>query len=143
MQVREYIQKELEAHQKEVSVLTAILHNLPPQLDGSGIGELESDNVRLYNGWLILQDASHKDLGSRLATITGQSCRFVNPLHSVPTAVIHSVAPFYKVDLDRPNPKCRKVRVLRPAKEVTLEICGDIPEGYELLEELEDLGVPT
>jgi hypothetical protein len=56
---------------------------------------------------------------------------------STRTAVFKDVGPFYQVDLDRPNKKCRKVRVLQLAKEETLEICGDIPEGYELLEELD------
>lgn len=136
MTVREYIEGELESHKEQVAKLVEMLCNLPPQLDGTGIGELESDNITIYSGWLILRDTSHKDLGAKLATITGQTLRF-RATGTTRTAVFKNVGPFYKVDLDRPNPKCRKVRVLKPAKEVTMEICGDIPDGYELLEELD------
>ena len=129
--VREYIEKELETHQDEITRLKEILCNIPHE-----VGELESDSIILWGNWLVLRDKTHKDLGSKLAAITDQSLRFKNA-GSVRTAVFRDVGPFYKVDLDRPNPKCRKVRVLKPAKEVTLEICGDLPAGYELLEELE------
>lgn len=137
MNVREYIEKELREYQTKVLKLTELLYNIPPQLDGSGIGELESDGIQIYGGWLILRDTSHKDLGSKLATITNQSLRFGGYGSTTRTVVFRNVGPFHKVDLDRPNPKCRKVRALRPAKEVTLEVCGDLPAGYELLEELD------
>lgn len=137
MTVREYLQAEIVTYQEKATRLTELLYNIPPQLDGKGVGELESDSVLLFGDWLILNDKSHKDLGSRLATITGQSYRF-EVTGTTRTAVFRDVGPFYKVDLDRPNPKCRKVRALRVAKEVTLEICGDLPAGYELLEELDE-----
>lgn len=137
MNVREYIQGELESHQQKVAELVELLYNIPPQLDGSGIGELEADSIQLYGGWLILRDSSHKDLGSKLATITDQSLRFGSFGSTTRTVVFRNVGPFYKVDLDRPNLECRKVRALRPAKEVTLDLCGDLPDGYELLEELD------
>jgi len=129
--VREYIEKELEAHQEEAAKLIEMLRYLHP-----GIGDLESDSVHIYGGWLILNDKSHKDLGAKLATLTGQSYRFKRA-GSAHTVVFKNVGPFYNVDLNRPNTKCRKVRVRKPATEVTLEICGDLPEGYELLEELD------
>jgi len=131
MNVREFIEGELETHKKRAAELVELLYNIPEE-----VGELESDNIMIWGSWLVLRDSTHKDLGSKLATLTGQSLRF-KTCGSIRTAVFKNVGPFYKVDLYRPNPKCRKVRVLKPAKEVTLEICGDIPAGYELLEELE------
>ena len=131
MQVREYIQQEIVSHHEEVARLSSLLNELPNE-----VGALESDSVQIWESWLILRDTSHKDLGARLATITGQTLDF-KVCGTIRTAVFRDVGPFYKVDLDRPNPKCRKVRVLRPAKELEMEICGDLPEGYELLEELD------
>jgi hypothetical protein len=88
------------------------------------------------DSWLSIGDSTHKGLGARLATITDQTAVFV-ACGSTRTAAFEGVGPFYKVDLDRPNQNCRKVLVLQVAKEVTLEICGEIPEGYKLLEELD------
>lgn len=131
MNVQEYLIDNMAEHQESISARVKLLSNLPDE-----VASLEADTISIYGSLLVLRDASHKDLGAKLATITGQSCRF-KTVNSTRTAVFRNVGPFYKVDLDRPNPKCRKVRVLRPAKELVIELCGDIPEGYELLEELE------
>ena len=137
MNVREYIEGDLETSKEETAKLVELLYNLPFQLDDRGIGELESDSIYLMGkSWLILRDSTHKGLGAKLATLTGQSVRFVTR-GTVRTAIFRDLCPFHRVDLDRPNPKCRKVRVLKPAKELEMEICGDIPKGYTLLEELD------
>lgn len=136
MNVREYIQKEADKHHEAMSELTELLYNIPPQLDGRGVGELESDSIHIYGSWLVLRDTSHKELGAQLASITDQSVDF-KPCGSVRTAVFRNVGPFYKVDLDRPSPKCRRVKVRKPAEEIIIDICGDLPTGWELLEELD------
>jgi len=129
--VKEYVQDELDSSQKKVTELLHLLIDLPEE-----VGALESDYVAIYGGWLILRDTTHKDLGAKIASLTDQTVIF-KPVSRSRTAIFKDLGPFYKVDLDRPNPKCRKVRVRRLATETTLEICGDIPEGYELLEELD------
>jgi len=130
--VKEYIEGELDKHKEKAAELVELLEVLPVN-----IGELESDSIYLWGSLLVLRDISHKDLGSKLATMTNQSLRF-KACGLLRTAVFYDVGPFYKVDLDRPNPKCRMVRVLKPAKEEVISICGDLPEGYELLEELDE-----
>jgi len=131
MNVREFIESEVRSRRERIKELTEILDHLD-----DAVGELESDSVRLFGNWLTLRDESHKDLGSKLAAITGQSYRF-KLYGTLRTAFFRDVGPFYSIALDRPNPKCRKVRALRLPKEVELKICGDLPEGYELLEELD------
>ena len=132
MNVQEHIQCKVDLALRELQRVSRILEGLPEDL-----GALEVDSLLLIsNSWICLRDKSHKDLGVKLATLADQSLRF-EIFGSTRTASFRNVGPFSKVDLDRPNPKCRKVRVLRAVKEMTLEICGDIPEGYELLEELD------
>lgn len=131
MNIRDYIEKEANACLAKGQCLLKMLGNLPP-----AVGDLESDSIQLFGSWLVLRDTSHKDLGSKIASITGQSVRFKSA-GLLRTAVFHNLGPFRAVDLDRPNPKCRKVRALKPAREEILTICGDLPPGYELLEELE------
>lgn len=137
MTVSEFIQEEIDRHHAKMSALVEILNDIAP----SGLGELESDSILIYpvdscDHWLLLADETHKDLGVRLATLADQSGRF-RVYGTTRIASFENIGPFYRVELRRSNPKCRKVQVLRPAKEIEMEICGDIPEGYTLLKELD------
>jgi len=133
MNVREHIQNELETYQKKVVAMSALLQALPQDL-----GELEADGILVYGGWLNLRDETHKGLGAALATIADQPCRFDTWIPSVRTATFRDVGPFYRVDLTRPNPKCRKYKVLKTAEVVTMEFCGELPPGYDVLAVLEE-----
>lgn len=133
MNVRQHIECKADKALEEYQQVAEFLEKFPLDL-----GDLEVDSIFLISdGWLCLQDSTHKDLGAKLATLTDQSLRFTT-CGSTRTASFYNVGPFHKVDLDRPNPKCRKVRVRKPAKEEVISICGDIPEGFELLEELDE-----
>jgi len=132
MNLQEYIKAEITNQIRKVSTLAELLEALPSEL-----GSLESDSFAIYGGWLILRDDSHKDLGAKLATMTDQAPVFRDQ-GSTKSAKFQNVGPFYSVDLDRPNKHCRTVRVLRPSKEDIISICGSIPKGLIVLEELDE-----
>lgn len=134
MNVKEYFKGQLEYYLGETAKLTKLLEELPEEL-----AELEADTIYdLGYKRLVLSDKSHKDLGVKLATISGQSIRFDSSNASHLIAQFTDLGPFLWVDLRRPKKGCKTVRVRKPAQELTLMICGEIPEGYEYLGEVEE-----
>lgn len=134
MNVKEYFKEQLEYHKRNIADLTELLEELPKEL-----AELEADVIYdLGYNWLVLSDSSHKGLGAELATISGQTVCFESSSHTQWRAQFKDVEPFWWVELRRPKKGCKTVRVRKPAEELTITICGDIPDGYEYLGEVKE-----
>lgn len=131
MYVKEYFEEQLKNYEKKVAQLTWLLGELPEEL-----GELEADLIyNLGYKWLVLSDKSHEDLGARLATISGQSVHFNTSPRTQRVAQFTNVGPFLWIDLHRPKKGCQTVKVKTIPKELTITICGELPDGYELVED--------
>ena len=134
MIVKKYFEKELEYHEEKAAKLTWMLGELPEEL-----ASLEADTIYdIGYQWLVLSDSSHKDLGAKLATISGQTIAFESRSPTQRMARFHDVGPFTWIDLRRPKKGCRTVRVRTIPREQTITICGELPDNYEYIGEVEE-----
>lgn len=134
MTVKEYFEKELKYRKEKIAELTKLLGELPEEL-----AKLEADLIYdIGYKWLVLSDKSHRDLGAKLATISGQTICFDSSNATQLVAQFHNVGPFTWIDLHRPKKGCRTIRVRTIPKERTITICGELPDNYEYLGEVEE-----
>lgn len=134
MIVKEYFEKELKYHEENAAKLKTLLSELPEEL-----ANLEADSIYdVGHTWLVLSDSSHEGLGARLATSSGQTVCFEDRSPTERMARFSDVGPFTWIDLRRPKKGCKTVRVRTIPQERTITICGELPDYYEYLGEVEE-----
>lgn len=87
--------------------------------------------------WICIQgDSSRPGLAARVATALDASAQRTKFGLMLTEFRFRSSGVY--VDVEYPSKGCKKAIVKTISRETTLEFCGDLPDGYELIEYIEE-----
>lgn len=140
--VRKHILDRIAEHKQVAKSLTQLLDKLPQELQEqeilSGYDAFGGKNFSIRNA-----NDEVRGLGAKIATWLGLKDKVEvghtgsNPIEST-NYYRFDLGDGFSLDVDcKHRPKCETVRV-RHMVEETISICGELPEGYERVEEGKD-----